>query len=180
MIHVDQQSAHDGCQGDLGQLSLGPEVLVESTQYRVATGRAEGGHVQGQAHFGAPAADAALPLHLAAFPGPRRQASQGRHFLAVQSPELGHMRQDHPSRAGADALDCIQAADALLQRGILCQQGFNLRFDRLDLGLEMGQELGMLPTDEGLLMMLGLGFGQGPVRGSIASAIGLGPPVGPG
>jgi len=51
MIHVGQQSAHNGCQGDLRQLSLGPKALVESAQYRIATGRAEGGHVQGQAHF---------------------------------------------------------------------------------------------------------------------------------
>src|ERR1019366_3372641 len=29
-----------------------------------------------------------------------------------------------------------------------------------DLGLKMGHELGMLPADKGILMMLGLGFGQ--------------------
>jgi hypothetical protein len=56
--------------------------------------------------------------------------------------------QDHPSGAGTDALDFIQAVHALLQCGILLEQGFNLLFHRLDLGLEMGQELGMLAADK--------------------------------
>jgi hypothetical protein len=45
MIHVGQQSAHHGGQGNLGQLSLGPKMLVECAQYWVAASRAEGGHV---------------------------------------------------------------------------------------------------------------------------------------
>src|ERR1039457_5059313 len=72
------------------------------------------------------------------------------------------MRQDHPSRAGTDARDFIQAGDTLLQCGILLEQGFNLLFHRLDLGLEMRHQLGMLPADKGILMMFGLGFGQSP------------------
>ena len=92
MIHVGQQSAHHGGQGDLRLLSLGPKALIENAQYRIATGCAEGGHVQGQAHFGATAADTAHALHRTAFPGPRRQAGQGRHFLAVQLSQFGHMR----------------------------------------------------------------------------------------
>src|ERR1039458_1865996 len=174
MIHVSQQSAHDGCEGDFGQFPLGAKALIESAQHRVATGRAEGGHVQGQAHFRTAPADTAHSLHLTAFSGPRSQAGQGRHFLAVQAPQFGHMSQDQPGGAGTDALDFIQAVDALLQRGILLEQGFNLFFHRLDLGLEMGHELGMLPADKRILMMLGLGFGQGPPMDQLLEPLGQG------
>ncbi len=160
MIHVGQQSAHHCCQGDLAQFPFGAKALVESAQYGVRASRAESCHVQGQAHFGAPASDTAHSFHRAAVSGPRSQTSQGRHLLAVQLPQFGHMSQHHPGSAGTDTLDVIQAVDALLQRGILVEQGLNLLLHRLDLGLEMGYQLGVLPAHEGLLMMLGLGFGH--------------------
>ena len=162
MIHISQQSAHHGRQGDLGRFSLGPKALVERAQYWVTSGRAQRRHVQGQADFGATATNAAFALHHAAFSGPGCQAGQGGYFLAVQSSQFGQMSQDHPGGTRSDTLDFIQAVDAPLERGILFQQGFNLFFHRRDLGLEMGHEFGMLPTDKGILMMLGLGFGQSP------------------
>ena len=162
MIHISQQSAHHGRQGDLGRFSLGPKALVERAQYWVTSGRAQRRHVQGQADFGATATNAAFALHHAAFSGPGCQAGQGGYFLAVQSSQFGQMSQDHPGGMRSDTLDFIQAVDAPLERGILFQQGFNLFFHRRDLGLEMGHEFGMLPTNKGILMMLGLGFGQSP------------------
>ena len=71
-------------------------------------------------------------------------------------------------------LDFIQAMDTLLQRGILFEQGFNLFFHRLDLGLEMGHELGVLSADKGKLMMLGLGFGQGSPVNQLLQPLGQG------
>ena len=162
MIHVSQQSAHNGCQGDLGQLSLGAKALVESAQYRVATGRAQGGHVQGQAHFGAAPADTAHSLHRAAFPGPGRQAGQGGHFVAVQSPQFGHMARTIQAVRGPTPWISSKQLTRCCSTPSCCEQGFNLLFHRLDLGLEMGHQLGMLPADKGILMMLGLGLGQSP------------------
>src|ERR1035438_5558876 len=68
----------------------------------------------------------------------------------------------------------LQQDAALQQRGILLEQGFNLFFHRLDLGLEMGHELGMLPADKRILMMLGLGFGQGPPMDQLLEPLGQG------
>ena len=160
MIHKGQKPAHRRGQRDLWQFALSPQALVEGPQCRVGTDRTEGRHVQGQAHLGAAAADTAHALHRAAFSGPRSQTGQGGHLLAIQLSQFGHMSQHPPGSAGANTLDLIQAFHALLQRGIFLQQGVDLLFDRLDLGLEVAHKLGVLSPDEGILMMFSLGFGQ--------------------
>ena len=61
-------------------------------------------------------------------------------------------------------MDLIQAVNVLLQEGILLEQELDLLFDRCNLGLEVGDELGVLLANEALLMMLGLVFGHGLAR----------------
>jgi len=60
-----------------------------------------------------------------------------------------------PSGAGTDAwISSKQFTRAAMRH--LAGAGFNLLFHRLDLGLEMGQELGNAGGGQGILMMLGL------------------------
>src|SRR5436190_23291726 len=59
MIHIDQQAAHYRREGDLGRFVFGAQALIERLEHRIKAGRSERRHVQGQADFGATAADTA-------------------------------------------------------------------------------------------------------------------------
>lgn len=96
-VEDSREFSHAGDDGDLGRLSCGTKMAVDSRERQVAADGDEHAHIEGAAHDGAAAGDAASAAPLAAVAVEGRDADQRRHLMAIERSEF---RQFGDQRAG--------------------------------------------------------------------------------
>ena len=90
---MDEEFAHDRCEGDFEGFLLNDEALVKGLEDGVAVGGGERGHVKGTADFLAASADGALALVLAAIHVVGSQPGQSRTLAPVKGAQFRHFGQ---------------------------------------------------------------------------------------
>jgi len=161
MIHIDQQSTHDRGECDFGRFLFGTQALVERLQHGITAGRTQGAMYKAKADFGTTATIQRIPFIVRFGRVQGAKPAKAATCWRLIWPNSGICARTSQAGARTDALDVIQTIDALLQLGILCEQGSDLFFHRHNLRLVVGHELGVAPADKGRLVMFGLRFGQG-------------------
>ena len=98
-----QQLAHRSDDGDLARLASLTQALIEGANGRIAPRGRQGRHVQHAAHIPPAAGDMPGFVLCAALIGIRRNAHNGRRFLAIDGPQVGQAEQQVPCGDRADA-----------------------------------------------------------------------------
>jgi len=151
LVDVDNQFAHHRGESDFGWFALGAEVVVKLSQGGLFLfGQRNGTHVEGAPHSSTTAADMTLALPRSALPSPGRQACQGPGLLTVELSQLRHVTQQSDGRDEAHAGHLVQNLNLLVMAGTIGQRFGQLFFHRVDAGLELLGDFGLLFEDEGI------------------------------
>jgi hypothetical protein len=103
-----QQLAHRSDDGDLARLASLTQALIEGANGRIAPRGRQGRHVQHAAYIPPAAGDMPGFVLCAALIGIRRNAHNGRRFLAIDGPQFGQAEQQVQCGDRADAGHAVE------------------------------------------------------------------------
>ena len=150
MVHLKEQLSHDGGEGDFGGFAGQTQALIELAQRGVnLAGHHDGTHIESAADDGAPSTDVALTFPRAALPRPGSQSREGGSLLTVEMAQFRHLCQDTDGGDISDTIELGQGLDLLEEVGRAGEGLSQFLVHRLELGLEVFEEFGLLFADKG-------------------------------
>jgi hypothetical protein len=155
VVEEDNEFTHHGGEGDDGLFAPLAEAGVEGFEHGVAPGGVHGGHVEGAAHGGASAFDAAGAVLCAAVAVVGGEAGEGGGFARGEAAKFGHVGQEHGGADGADAGDLLQPLGLCVHGGLGGDLGGDGLFALGDLFFEQGELHTVLAQEEFVLVMGG-------------------------
>src|SRR5260370_25075600 len=102
-VESKEEFSHDGGQSDFVWFAFGAQALIKTRQDRFVASCAERSHVEAAAQGASSTEDGALAADRTTVVIQRCQASQSGRFAAIELTELGHLREQEPSRARANS-----------------------------------------------------------------------------
>ena len=134
-------------------------VLALSADHGVATGRDQGGHVEGSANRRAAAPDEAFALERAAIAGQGRHADESRDLFAGERAEFGQIAEQRAADDGTDAGDGAQQILFDPPDGTGLDGPIQVVIHLVELTLEPADMLHDAPTDRGHGVLESIAFG---------------------
>jgi len=130
VVCKDDQLSHDGCQGELFDLSSGNEALVEAFEMRIEARRRKGRHIDAGTHCVAAALDAARAVALTAVAGDGGEPRKQPGLLGVEAAGLGHVGDQSTSGHGSHARNGDEDGEPARERRIAFDGLNGQRFER--------------------------------------------------
>ena len=149
LIHLEEQFAHDGGEGDFGWFAGCPQAQVKLSQVSIRfAGQGYCRHVEAPPESRAAAADVSLSLPRPALPGPGRQPGQRGGLPPVKPPQFGHLAEHADGGEGSDPVELGKFPDLGLDLGGAFEGGRQFGFRRFNLLGYVLDQNGLLADDE--------------------------------